>query len=102
LAGQSVQIILFAEDQQAANGPWMLLRQVGIDNVKVLMGGFDYMAGYLSSRPDTGHYLPEEPILNYAEFMEKLGKKPTAQEESKPIQIQTIPRKKKTVVEGGC
>lgn len=102
LSGESVQMILFSKDQQAANGPWMLLRQIGIENVKVLMGGYDYLIGDLSNPTDTSQYLPEEPILNYAEFMEKLGMKPVAQEESKPIQIQTVPRKKKSVVEGGC
>jgi rhodanese-related sulfurtransferase len=100
--GDSVQVILFAEDQQEANGPWMLLRQIGIENVKVLMGGYESMTVTLSNRSDTGHFLPEEPILNYAEFMEKLGMTPTTQEDSQPIQIQTVLRKKKTVVEGGC
>jgi hypothetical protein len=102
MAGESLQIILFAKDQKEANGPFMLLRQIGVENVRVLMGGYDIMAGYLSNRPDSGRYLPEEPILNYAEFMEKLGMTPVSREESKPIQIQTVPRKKKSVVEGGC
>ena len=42
LKDQKFTVVLYGEDQLQANGPWMLFRQVGFDNVKVLLGGYQY------------------------------------------------------------
>jgi rhodanese-related sulfurtransferase len=34
--------ILYGEDQLQAGGPWLLLKQVGFDNIKVLQGGYSF------------------------------------------------------------
>lgn len=103
----SVNVILYAKDQMDANGPWMLLRQLGFDNIKILLGGYDYMANEeidYYDMPEIPLYLVEEPQLNYAEFIENAslnaGKADEKIEESK--QIIPVKRKKKVVAEGGC
>jgi rhodanese-related sulfurtransferase len=40
LARSNTEVIMYGETQLQANGPWLLLRQVGIENVKVLQGGY--------------------------------------------------------------
>ena len=50
--------ILYGKDQLETNSPWMLLCQLGFDNIKVLFGGYDYMAN-----EDTDCYdMPEIPL----------------------------------------
>lgn len=38
------EVVLYGKDQLAANGPWMLLRQLGYHNIKVLQGGYAYFS----------------------------------------------------------
>lgn len=103
----SVIVILYGEDQLAANGPWMLLRQLGFSNIKILLGGYDYLADEeidYYDMPDIPLYLVEEPQINFAEFIEEaslnLGQIEKQIEE--PKQIKPVKRKKKVVAEGGC
>jgi len=60
----SVIVILFGQDQLDANGPWMLLCHLGLDNVKILLGGYNYLTneeiGYYNM-PEIPLYLVEEP-----------------------------------------
>ena len=42
LKNKNITVVLYGDDQLQANGPWMLFRQVGFDNVKVLVGGYQY------------------------------------------------------------
>ena len=105
LKKDSVTAILYDYDQTEANGPWMVLRQLGY-NVKILLGGYGYYSGetfdmmYDSEIPQ---YLIEEPKYNYAEIMEELsaGGASVVQDVQAEVVIPTR-KKKKTVVEGGC
>jgi 3-mercaptopyruvate sulfurtransferase SseA len=42
LKEQNVTVVLYGDNQLQANGPWMLFRQAGYNNVKVLLGGYRY------------------------------------------------------------
>ena len=42
LKEQNVAVVLYGDNQLQANGPWMLFRQAGYNNVKVLLGGYRY------------------------------------------------------------
>jgi len=37
-----VTIVIYSNTQSEANGPWMLLRQLGYSDIKVLLGGYEY------------------------------------------------------------
>jgi rhodanese-related sulfurtransferase len=40
LSSKGQESILYGDDQLQANGPWLLLKQVGVKNVKILQGGY--------------------------------------------------------------
>jgi len=102
----SVTLVVYGWDQTEANGPWMLLKQLGYRNVKILMGGYGYYSGdtydmfYESEIPQ---YFVEEPKYNYLEIMESFANGSSIEETSGNYEI-VIPlrKKKKSVVEGGC
>ncbi len=56
---ESLTVILIAETQSEANGPWMLLKQLGYNNLKVMLGGWNYYANPIDpyDMPETPPYL---------------------------------------------
>ena len=44
LQSDSITAVLYDYDQTEANGPWMILKQLGY-NVKILLGGYGYHSG---------------------------------------------------------
>jgi rhodanese-related sulfurtransferase len=40
-ADEQKTFVLYGEDHVAANGTWVLLRQLGYDNIRMLLGGYD-------------------------------------------------------------
>ncbi len=107
LKKDSVIVVIYDYDQSKANGPWMLLKQLGYDNVKILLGGYGYYSGEtfdIFSESEIPQYLVEEPKYNFAEIMEKLSDGASlfqADDEQVEMVIPTR-KKKKSVVEGGC
>lgn len=106
LAEDSVEVILYGIDQLEANGGWMLLRQLGYSNVKVMMGGYDYYSTSsldLYDLPEIPEYMVEEPMFDFAGIMEEMsGGDFEIEPSEKPEMVVPIRKKKKTVVEGGC
>jgi 3-mercaptopyruvate sulfurtransferase SseA len=104
LKDQNVTVVLYGENQLQANGPWMLFRQVGFDNVKVLLGGYQYYLQHkdnlLATKDDTG-FLTGNPKCNFAEMAApKDGSIINTAITQKPVEIS---RRKKTVsAAGGC
>ncbi len=107
MSQDSITLVLYAYDQTAANGPWMILKQMGYNNVKILLGGYGYYSGEtydMLSESEIPQYLIEEPKLNFAELMENLSSGTldmNANMEQPEVVIPTR-KKKKTVIEGGC
>ncbi|MFC2106943.1 rhodanese-like domain-containing protein [Bacteroidota bacterium] len=99
----SVIIILYGNDQSQANCPWMLLKQIGIENVKVMLGGYDYFttgALDLYDMPDIPEYLVEEPKYDYPELIQNNSAINVDAQEAEII----LPKRKKkeSAAEGGC
>jgi rhodanese-related sulfurtransferase len=102
---QSKTVILFAEDQQAANAPWMILRQLGYSHMKVLTGGYSIARIHMiEDTPDSSDlmYNTEKPVMDFAEFIQKMGGGEVVKSNTDPVQIEPIQRKKKTATAGGC
>ena len=107
MSEDSLTVILYAYDQTEANGPWMLLKQLGYNNVKILLGGYGYYSGEtfdIFSESEIPQYLIEEPKYNFAEIMETLssGAVNMVADDAQPEVVIPTRKKKKSVIEGGC
>ncbi len=104
LEQDSMTVILYGQDQLEANGPWMVLKQLGFDNIKVMLGGYGYYTTSsldIYDMPDIPEYLVEEPKYDFAEISSQNNVIEAT--ESKPAQkVTTVRKKKKAAVEGGC
>lgn len=107
MQADSIIVILYANTQLDANGSWMLLHQLGYSNVKILLGGYDYLTDEnidYYDMPEIPEYFVEEPVIIFSEVISNMSSQSYNQTEteSKPQNIQPIKRKKKAVAEGGC
>jgi len=104
LRDMGVTIVLYGEDELQANGPWMLFRQVGFNNIKLLLGGYKYYSEHkddLSSTIDDDAYFKGFPRFDYADMAApKEGSALTSDSENKPVQVRR--REKTSVASGGC
>ena len=104
LKEQGLTVVLYGEDELQANGPWMLFRQVGFDNIKLLKGGYSYYKEHqsnLSATKNDDSYLKGNARFDYAEMAApKDGAALASDTENKPVQVQR--RQKSNVAAGGC
>ena len=66
-AADSISVIIYGQSQLEANGPWMILKQMGYQNIKVLLGGYHYFTtGPLDfyDMPEVPEYLVEERLFS--------------------------------------
>ena len=64
-------IVIYANTQTEANGSWMLLKQLGYSDIKVLLGGFEYYSKELKGNekvPETPEYFVETPKYDFAKI----------------------------------
>jgi rhodanese-related sulfurtransferase len=104
LDDESGVAVLYGNDQLEANSAWMILKQIGYDNLKVLEGGyFCYSALETKTAPaDSQDCQAEKPVINYQEEMNKQGI-PQSTAGIKTIEpIKVIKKEKKSATEGGC
>jgi rhodanese-related sulfurtransferase len=105
LEKDSTTVVLYGRTQLDANKGWMFLKQLGYDNVKVLLGGYDYYTTGpldLYDMPEIPDYLVEEPDYDFAAIMEEMSGGDFETITNQPEVIITTRKKKKNVVEGGC
>ncbi len=103
LRDMGVTVVLYGETQLDANGPWMLYRQVGFNNVKILLGGYSY---YLENKEDLYSTVDDDAYIkgfaryDYAEMAAPKEGAAVSSETEKPVQVQR--RQKTNVASGGC
>jgi len=97
-------VILYGQDQLQANGAWMVLKQTGFDNVRVLLGGFEYYDQTSTGMPGsaTSAYMAEKPVADYKAILESLGSTTASSETKAPEPVKIIKKEKKSAAEGGC
>ena len=104
LSEMGTTVVLYGEDQLQANGPWMLFRQVGFDNVKILLGGYQYYVKHkdnLLATKEDNSYLRGIPKYDFAEMAgPKDGAAINSTAQKKPVQVRR--REKTNVAAGGC
>ncbi|MCK5678288.1 MAG: rhodanese-like domain-containing protein [Flavobacteriaceae bacterium] len=97
-------IIVYGENPDNADSAWMLLYQLGYENVKILCIETKYTDGKFQVK----NYDLEKPSVNYAQIMQKAqsssGNTNETKKSEKTNSKRVIPRpkKKKRVAEGGC
>lgn len=105
-AADSLTVVLYSRDEAAATGPWLLLRQLGYNNVKVMKGGWEYYANESLDpydMPEVPKYMVEEPAYDFAAIMELMESSPVSvTPDDMPEVVVPQRKKKKNVVEGGC
>ena len=98
--------ILYGRDQIQANGPWMILKQLGIDDIKVLKGGYQYYSTNsldIYDMPQTPVYMIEVQQYDYAQLVEETpGIGDVTIETEGPAQVIPVRKKKLQRVVGGC
>ena len=104
LQEMGVTVVLCGENELQANGPWMLFRQVGFDNIKLLLGGYSYYyekKDDLYSTIDDDKYFKEFPKYNFVEMAApKNGSDAFSGADKQPVEVQR--RQKTNVAAGGC
>lgn len=101
---QDVTVVFYGEDQLQANGPWMLFNQLGFNNVKILLGGYNYYREWHDSATDSlmdDSYITGVPKYDFSEVAVSTIVSDEEQNTDKPA-INITRRKKATIVSGGC
>ena len=99
-------MIFYGNDQSQANGPWLLMTQLDIINIKVLTGGYEYFI----LRNDTAYavvdsvYYAEKAQYDYAQVFQEISgdNNRSSTVEKQPQKVIPKRRKKKGVAAGGC
>ncbi|MCD6090424.1 MAG: rhodanese-like domain-containing protein [Bacteroidales bacterium] len=100
-----VTVVLYGNDQLQANGSWMLFRQVGFDNVKVLLGGYNYYLAHakdLMASKDLTDYKLGSAKYDYAKLAQAKNEISSSSTTTKKKPIKIRRKKKKAVASGGC
>lgn len=104
LKEDGMTVVIYGNDQLQANGPWMVFRQLGFDNVRILLGGYNFFKVWEDMLGDTYYeteYLLGAPWFDYAEVAASAANIEVNDEEmKKPVKV--VRKKKTSVVEGGC
>ena len=105
LKNNKMTVVLYGDNQLQANGPWMWFRQVGFNNVKILLGGYDYYVAHKDALAETVEdisYMRGEPRYDYAKVAKSVGSAEETQKAvtKKPVVVRR--KKKKVVTSGGC
>ncbi len=101
LADTSRTFVFYGGDEVQGCGPWMLLRQLGYKNVKVMLGGYDfYVTGKPMPKEVEGKCFDEHPRYDYASYFK--GNKGISPSRKAPPKVVVPRRKKKVTASGGC
>ena len=97
--------LLYGKNPEEANIPFMILYQLGFDNIKLLAARIDYTQNKIQTYP----YLVEKPEGDIKAYIDESVKKAQAvstkivnQVKPQPKKVIPVVKKKKRPVEGGC
>lgn len=105
IRGNAKTIVLYGNDQVEACSPFMILRQIGLENIKVLLGGYAYMDNYMNPGENTARadYRNEEPRYDFKKIQEETAGSSISSPATE-MQVPDLPTggKKTKRVQGGC
>ena len=99
--------VLYYSDHCGACGPWMILKQLGYKNNKILMGGYDYVKPYIIDdfSPMTGDFSSEKAKYDYVKVINETSGSVQKETEVKTESVSAPVIKKdnkQEEEEGGC
>jgi len=98
-------LVLYGDDQLESNGAWMMLKQIGINNIRVMKSGYKFYNQGQSTASATDKrkdYNTEEPLYNFKEFFNSLSSQGSVQKSASYEPVKVIKKEKKSAAEGGC
>ena len=99
----SIQVVLYGNDELQADAPWMLLYQLGYTNTRTLMGGMSYFDKlYNDKLANNETYNVESPAYNYADIIKAGSNNNSVSTGQQPAKKVTVRKRKKKEAEGGC
>jgi rhodanese-related sulfurtransferase len=100
-----ITAIIYGDSQNQANTPWLVLKQLGYDNIRILAGGYPIFKAFLAKDSTAmANYKPvETALLDFkaaikADTSQILVSKPKPKKEVKLVPVV----KKQEAAEGGC
>lgn len=100
-------LILYGKDQLQTTAPWLLLKQIGFGNVRVLQGGYASFAESNTAIDDSlskQNFDSEAAHYNYADLVKsKVKTEQVLPAKRTPQKVTTVPKPKSTApAAGGC
>jgi rhodanese-related sulfurtransferase len=105
LSKDGVTIVLVGKDQLEANGAWLILKQTGYDNVRVMPGGYDYYADKgisNNSFTEIPANVAEKARCDFKAVLSSFGSVNSSVVTKTPEPVNIIKKEKKSATEGGC
>jgi len=106
LKNSNISVVIYGDTPIQANGPWLVLQQLGFSNVKYLLGGYEYYLRFKEAAKDD-HCVPSfengNAEYNYAEIA-KANSGGSIESSATSEKKHTIVRRKKkgAATAGGC
>ncbi len=100
-----ITVVLYGKDQRQANGPSMLFHEIGFNNVKVLLGGYDYYKAHkndLAATKNDSSYIKGIARYDFRQVAKSSASLGNNSNESVKKPVIFHRRKKAAVVAGGC
>ncbi|MEA3445739.1 MAG: rhodanese-like domain-containing protein [Bacteroidota bacterium] len=101
----SITNIIYANSHDVACGPWMLLKQLGHNNNKILLGGYNFFRDNVPKKPElqSKSYQDEKARYDFAKIVkETAGGLNVSASKSKKGKLPFKRRKGKKSAKGGC
>ena len=97
--------VLCGKDQTEASSVWLVLKQTGIDNIRIMEGGYDsieYVSGDQGMVSTDKNFNSEKPAYDYKAILNNFGPSALSPATSSPEPVKMIRKEKKSAAEGGC
>jgi rhodanese-related sulfurtransferase len=98
LENKNKTIVLYGDTPNNVNGSWMLLNQMGFNNIKMLCA----KTHFVDNEFIIENYPLEKPSINFAEFMKEANSNKIGVVKKQPKKVIQLKKKKKKTAEGGC
>lgn len=98
-------VILYGKDETEGNCAWLLLKQTGVDNVRVMKGGYEsvIMLTENSALNSADKKIDAEyPAYDYKAIMNNFGPSASTPAAASQEPVKMIRKEKKSAAEGGC